>query len=119
VQTEVIQAGLDMGKDYSAGAEEDGLLDVGVHPPDVCDNAEQLGQDAHLWRAAGRTGAQVKEGARMLSRGPGACHWIAAALCRVVPASIALGACWTGQDGGTSVLALFVERSIQAAALAH
>jgi hypothetical protein len=64
-----------MGKDDSAGAEKDGLLDVGVHPPDLCDNAEQPGQDAHLWRAAGGTGAQVKERAGMLSRELAVCHW--------------------------------------------
>jgi hypothetical protein len=114
VQTQVVQAGLDIGKADGAGAAEDGLLDVGVHPPELCDNAEQAGQDAHRWRAAGQTGAQVKEGARMLSRGPRRCHWIGAASRRVLPAlSLSRGV------GPDSVLALFVERSIQAAALAH
>jgi hypothetical protein len=40
-----------MGKRGGTGADEDSLLDVGFHRQDVCDEAEQPGQDAHFRRA--------------------------------------------------------------------
>ena len=78
VQTEVVYAGPDIGKDDRAGAEEYGLLDVGIHRPDLCDDAEQPGQDAHLWRADLR--GKVSEREVILSRGPEQSRWVNAVL---------------------------------------
>jgi hypothetical protein len=95
-----------MGKDDSAGGEEYRLLNVGVHPPDLCDNAEQPGQDAHLWRAAGGTEAQVKERARMLSRELAVCHWKAFASRRALDALAACRTCFgrgCGEHAGSCI----------------
>lgn len=50
VQAKVVQAGVDMGNYHGVGTKKDGLLDVGLHLPGLCDDAEGS-QDAHLWRA--------------------------------------------------------------------
>jgi hypothetical protein len=79
-------------KKLQARAEEYRLLDVGVDPPGLCDDAELQGsQDAHFWRAARWADRRVSKWEcvhkcrwfLVLSRlGPAKRHWIAA--CGVV-----------------------------------
>jgi len=49
---------------HGTGAQEDCLFDIGIHRPDVCDDADQGGGEAHVQPEEGKR--EVKESGRIL-----------------------------------------------------